>query len=245
MLRSKFIHLALAFCVTSVLVPTLTRAATCYRDKDGDGFGTINNTEFTDSTCSEGYVANHSDCNDNNASINPNGTELCSGIDENCNGALDDGFPTTAWYVDADRDGHGSMTIAPVFACVKPPGAYVASSDDCNDGNRGIYPGHVEYCNDVDENCDGSITDSCAPCPVVMTGDYDQSGEWTSADLILMVNGCFKGGPPAMPCFGAADVNCSGTFTSSDIIFMVQWLFKAGAQPCDMCFLIPMTYACP
>ena len=37
-----------------------------------------------------GYVNNNDDCNDNNASINPAAVDICDGIDNNCNGELDD-----------------------------------------------------------------------------------------------------------------------------------------------------------
>ena len=65
-----------------------------YLDNDGDGFG---NSNVTLSNCVQpsGYVAIGGDCNDNNNAINPNATEECNGIDDNCNGQADEGctFP--------------------------------------------------------------------------------------------------------------------------------------------------------
>lgn len=63
-----------------------------YADKDGDGFGDAQDFILT---CSglvpDGFVSNSLDCDDNNSDINPEGTEIpCNGIDENCNGNLDD-----------------------------------------------------------------------------------------------------------------------------------------------------------
>ena len=39
----------------------------------------------------DGY-AEEDDCDDNNASIHPGQTETCDGVDENCNGVVDEGF---------------------------------------------------------------------------------------------------------------------------------------------------------
>lgn len=63
---------------------------TLYRDSDGDGYG---NSNSTIQTCSApgGYVSNKQDCNDNNPAINPAAVEICgNGIDDNCNGVIDE-----------------------------------------------------------------------------------------------------------------------------------------------------------
>ncbi|MBI5674662.1 MAG: DUF1566 domain-containing protein [Nitrospirae bacterium] len=74
-----------------------------YKDTDGDGYsdGTTN-TE----SCSRpsGYklsselTATSGDCDDSNAAINPGATEICDGIDNDCDGNVDEGF------TDADSD---------------------------------------------------------------------------------------------------------------------------------------------
>lgn len=63
---------------------------TFYQDLDGDGFGDSANSVLA---CGPdyGYVDNDLDCDDLDASINPNSAELCSdGIDNNCNGVIDE-----------------------------------------------------------------------------------------------------------------------------------------------------------
>jgi hypothetical protein len=60
-----------------------------YLDSDGDGFG----TGAANSSCialGVGYITNDTDCDDSNASVNPNAEEIgANGIDENCDGQID------------------------------------------------------------------------------------------------------------------------------------------------------------
>jgi hypothetical protein len=69
--------------------------ATYYADADGDGYG---NASVSVSDCIQptGYVTNNTDCNDAVAAVNPGQTEiLYNGIDDNCDGQLDEGFQLT------------------------------------------------------------------------------------------------------------------------------------------------------
>jgi len=63
---------------------------TFYADTDGDGYG---NPNAPQESCirPQGYVLNNTDCNDSNSSIYPGAEELCDGVDNNCNGMVDDG----------------------------------------------------------------------------------------------------------------------------------------------------------
>jgi N-acetylneuraminic acid mutarotase len=72
-----------------------------YRDADGDGFGDPGLPQPScDGVVSPGYVSNDSDCDDANASVHPGVFEVCNGVDDNCNGQLDDVSPS-----DIDKDG--------------------------------------------------------------------------------------------------------------------------------------------
>ncbi len=128
--------------------------STFYRDQDADGFG---NSAITILACTApaGYVSNSSDCNDNNANIKPGATEICNGIDDNCNGTIDEGFSPTTFYRDQDNDGFGNISIT-IISCSAPAG-YVSNSNDCNDNNFNIKPGATETCNGLDDDCDGQI----------------------------------------------------------------------------------------
>jgi hypothetical protein len=124
-----------------------------YKDLDGDGFG---NAAITTTACSapNGYVTSNTDCNDSNASVHPGAAEVCDGLDNNCNGAVDEGAKNT-FYADADGDGYGS-SAASIQACTAPAG-YLATAGDCNDGAAAVHPGATELCNGLDDNCDGQI----------------------------------------------------------------------------------------
>ncbi len=68
-----------------------------YQDLDNDSFG--NPAVFIIVPAGSpviGYVLNNNDCNDANAAINPNALEICNGIDDNCDGSIDNNIPSIA-----------------------------------------------------------------------------------------------------------------------------------------------------
>ncbi len=130
---------------------------TFYVDSDGDQYGDPFNQ--VDQCFPTGdLVDNDQDCNDDDPYINPAATEICDKLDNDCDGAVDEGV-TTTFYIDADQDGYGSPNTSSQ-ACSAPSG-YVADDTDCNDKDKGINPGATEVCDpeDVDENCNGVADD--------------------------------------------------------------------------------------
>ena len=135
--------------------PTVHSPQTYYRDADNDGFGDSNNfTTVCSSTPQAGYVTDNTDCNDNDNTVHPGATEVCNGIDDNCDGLVDEGVQTT-FYRDADGDGYGDAAFT-TLACSAPSG-YVSNSTDCDDSKSSVHPGATEVCNGIDDNCDGQI----------------------------------------------------------------------------------------
>lgn len=129
---------------------------TYYVDNDGDGYGST--TTFTSClpNAPSGYSANNTDCNDNNASINPASPEICDNLDNNCNIQVDEGVQTITYYRDADGDGYGNPLNTTTSCFNFAPTGYVANDDDCNDSNAAINPIALEIPgNSIDENCDG------------------------------------------------------------------------------------------
>ncbi len=147
-----------------------TSTPTFYRDFDGDGYG---NSASTTQACSAptGYVGNSTDCNDNNASIHPGAAESCNGIDDNCNGSIDDNVVYRNYYQDLDNDGYGNASVYQNDC--KKPGGYASDNTDCNDNNASIHPGAAESCNGIDDNCNGQVDESSA---VIRYRDHDSDG---------------------------------------------------------------------
>ncbi len=150
-----------------------------YRDADSDGYG--NNNEAIEA-CEQpiGYVANADDCDDRDPNINPQSTEICDNIDNNCDGTIDNGVSTSTFYIDSDNDGYGNPSET-IEACQQPVG-YVANADDCDDRDPNINPQSTEICDNIDNNCDGTI-DNGAPTSTFYI-DSDNDGYGSASETI-------------------------------------------------------------
>jgi large repetitive protein len=131
-----------------------------FEDNDLDGYGAPS-TAFIGCAATEGIVALSGDCNDdpndNGAAINPDAEELCDGVDNNCNDNIDEGVGAP-FYLDADEDGFGSAILSQL-SCEAPEG-YVDNIDDCDDLDSNTHPGAEEWCDGIDNNCDGIIDEN-------------------------------------------------------------------------------------
>lgn len=145
----------------------------------------------------DGYDSNAfqggTDCNDNNALINPSATERCNpdvnnnnGIDENCDGKDLDCTATC----DADGDG---------FRDNKRAFCKLIGGDDCNDFNGKINPNAKEICDGVDNNCNGVIDENLQGCAC--------TGKQVEQVTLLKNSGEF--------CANKIDDNCNGEIDES------------------------------
>jgi len=173
-------------CDGSVDEDDASDASTWYADSDSDGYG---DAVATTAACSQpsGYVVDATDCDDADAAVNPAGTEACNGVDDDCDGSVDEASAVDAatWYADVDGDGYGDASSA-TSAC-SPPSGYVADATDCDDADGAVNPVATELCNGVDDDCDGSIDDDDPGLDAASTttwyadGDGDGYGDVTSA----------------------------------------------------------------
>ncbi len=106
----------------------LNYTGSCDIDTDGDGWTVCDN-----------------DCNDNDSTINPGSTEICDdGIDNNCDGFIDEECAPVCDDMDLDGDGWSEC------------------EGDCDNNSALIYPGHPDnrrgrWADGLDNDCDGVI----------------------------------------------------------------------------------------
>ncbi|HPB50697.1 MAG TPA: putative metal-binding motif-containing protein [Myxococcota bacterium] len=129
-----------------------------YFDFDGDGYGISANSRCLCAPVGDYSAVEGGDCDDNNDRVG-GGAESCNGVDDNCNGRVDEegAIGCLTWYLDDDGDGIG---VASSQRCLcAADGRYSTRvAGDCDDGNVSVRPGVVDSCNGVDDNCDG-LTD--------------------------------------------------------------------------------------
>ena len=148
---------------------------TWYADTDGDGYGL---SSMTEDACTEptGYSTVPGDCDDESDAIHPGATEVCNELDDDCDGTIDedDAFDATTWYLDADSDGYG-LSDSTTRSCSMPSG-YAAVDDDCNDSESEVNPAATEFCDEIDNDCDGTVDEDDAADAITWYGDADGDG---------------------------------------------------------------------
>jgi len=150
-------------------------ADTFYADDDGDGFGDPGDPR-TACSLPPGCSADASDCDDARANSHPGATEYCNGVDDDCDGTVDEASAVDAptWYGDADGDGYGLAGVAQ-RACTQPSGTS-ALATDCDDTHASAHPGATELCDGYDNDCDGTTDEDDAADATTWYLDYDRDG---------------------------------------------------------------------
>ncbi len=110
----------------------------------------------------DGYPEAGGDCDDSDPNVFPGQTETENGIDDDCDGVVDDG--TNAF----DDDGDGLSE----------------NDGDCDDGNPNVSPAAEEECGQtsVDFDCDGCIGDDDPDCGGDCDGEFGDDDDASGGD---------------------------------------------------------------
>ncbi|MFA5358145.1 MAG: putative metal-binding motif-containing protein [archaeon] len=186
---------------------TTPETHTYYLDYDRDNYGDVNHSQTLSAPDGNYDVTNHTDCNDSNSAIHPLASEIVNGVDDDCDGEIDEG---EQYYLDEDRDGFGNETL---YVVGSPSGNYdVTDNTDCNDNNAQSYPGATEVCDNMDNNCDGTI-DSFSTA-----SGCSQVGYCSGATRVCTVGSfgdCSKT-PDTEVCYDDIDNDCDGLTDCDD-----------------------------
>lgn len=147
-------------------------------DPDGDGF--ILCTIDAGGWDGDEAVIGGEDCAVDEATIYPGAPELCDGQANDCLGSMG------ADEVDKDSDGR--------VVCTLDEGGWdgegdIVGGDDCDDTEPSVFPGAVELCDGLDNDCDTLLLeteadgdgDGYAPCETA-AGGWDGSGDVIGGD---------------------------------------------------------------
>lgn len=142
------------------------------QDLDGDGNG-----DACDNDDDGDGDLDLVDCAPLNSLIFHGAVEICNGIDDNCNGVVDD--PNSPgcqlYFYDQDKDQFG-IAGATQCLCESASPFTATQPGDCNDQNPQIFPEANELCNGKDDNCDGDIDGIDAIGCVNLSVDLDNDG---------------------------------------------------------------------
>ncbi len=149
------------------------------------------------------------DCNDSDSNINPGAAEICdNGIDDDCDGFIDDADPDCSGCTDVDGDGYS-------------PDGGACGLVDCDDSNPDIHPNASEVCNSLDDDCDGLIDEGFSDdeCDYVCNHD---GFAWTGNGGNLSCCGDDSGEddplewPAELSCSDGHDNDCDGLTDDDD-----------------------------
>ena len=137
----------------------------------------------------DGYAESEGDCDDEDADLFPGALELPNGIDDDCDGVIDEG---TVNY-DDDLDG------------------FTEVGGDCDDTVASTHPGAPELCDSVDNDCDVFVDEGTSCVDDDLDGYSEEAGDCNDA-----ATGIYPG---AAELADGADNDCDGVIDEGTVAF--------------------------
>jgi len=209
--------------------PGLTETCDDGVDQDCVDGDLVSDADGDDSTAA---ACGGDDCDDSDPSSHPGATDLCDGVDLNCDGEShetdsdgDGFFDAACGGDDCDDELQGVHPAAPEICDLidnncdgiqededdVDEDGHPICADDCDDNNDQIFPGASELCDGIDNDCDDTIDDG-----VIRDSDQDDHER-------LACNGddCDDGNPSVFPgasedCADGLDNDCDELVDSED-----------------------------
>ncbi len=182
------------------------------RDQDGDG--------FVDARCRNEGGSAGTDCDDRNARVGPLRTERCNGVDDDCDGDVDEGVAIDG-FADMDADGRGDSSRA-LRAC-GDAARFAAVGEDCDDTDLEVQPAQNEICDGKDNDCDGTTDENAGEVYWYLDADGDGYGEIDGDPLLscdpvagrsILPTDCDDGNgdvsPASVEACNGVDDDCNG-----------------------------------
>jgi parallel beta-helix repeat protein len=146
----------------------------------------------------DGYASDE-DCDDLNPAINPGlPDDTCDGIDDNCNGQVDEGYVPV-------------QTTCGVGACAAFGATACVNHVVVNNCTPGTPAPNDTTCDGIDDNCNGQTDEGYVPTPSVCgVGACAATGQNICVNGVV-TNSCTPGTPaPADATCNGIDDNCNG-----------------------------------
>ncbi len=209
-------------------------ATSCAADTDGDGFAAADGSTVAsiDGDCNDaGEAATGApatDCDDGDAAINPDATEVCdpADTDEDCDGTADDSSASGTVPVYADTDGDGYGDAASTGMACEASAAWSLLDTDCDDTDDTVHPGATDTPGDAeDQDCDGAWDcyvdadgDGAAGSSTVASADAScaDAGEGTAATDCNDADAAVHPGATEVCDALDTDENCDGSADGAD-----------------------------
>ncbi|MBI3184473.1 MAG: putative metal-binding motif-containing protein [Myxococcales bacterium] len=174
---------------------------TYYADADKDGFGKRGSAGFVLCAAQGDYTSTDPrDCDDANPAMNPDSTEKCNGVDDDCANGVD------------DNPSDVGAPCASGLSGVCAEGTIVCSTSGALKCDANVKPNtRAEACNGVDDDCDDSVDEGLASLCLLAPGEAIQRAKDSGVRTGGANQGCLGSGGTstgwASPVWSASGYN--------------------------------------